>query len=82
MESVYIMLKRIATITIKDNIYEISASALRLSNGLVDKVNAIFNIENEWYKTTDPTMKDGKDMQLYRPCIKWIILNRMLQDMC
>ncbi|WP_418562034.1 S-layer homology domain-containing protein [Monoglobus pectinilyticus] len=44
-----------ATITIKDNIYEISASALRLSNGLVDKVNAIFNIENEWYKTTDPT---------------------------
>ena len=30
-----------ATITIKDNIYEISASALRLSNGLVDKVNAI-----------------------------------------
>ena len=44
-----------ATITIKDNIYEISASALRLSNGLVDKVNAIFNIENEWYKATDPT---------------------------
>ena len=25
---------------------------MRLSNGLVDKVNAVFNIENEWYKAT------------------------------
>lgn len=41
-----------ATITIKNNEYKVAANALRLSNGLVDKVNAVFNIENEWYKAT------------------------------